>query len=143
MKRFFIVLFVFISLKGVAQNGSSPDQMQIMMKMQNLKNSLIAKDSVTLSNLLADDVTYGHTNGMMQTRAQLIRDVVSGVQDYQSIEPADMIVRMFEHTAIVNMKSAVKMMFNDNPLELNMNITLVWIKKDGEWKLEARQSVKL
>ena len=143
MKRFLIAVFVLIALKGIAQTGSSPEQMQVMMKMLSLKNSLIAKDSVTLSGLLADDVTYGHTNGMIQTKAQLIRDVVSGVQDYKSIDPSDMNIRVFDHTAIVNMKSAVKMMFNNNPLELNMYVTLVWIEQGGDWKLEARQSVKL
>ena len=33
--------------------------------------------------------------------------------------------------------------FNNNPLELNMYVTLIWVQKDGDWKLEARQSVKL
>ncbi len=143
MKSIFIGIFVLVALKGAAQSGASPEQMQVMMKMLSLKNSLIAKDSVILSGLLADDVTYGHTNGLIQTKAQLIRDVVSGMQDYKSIEPADMNIRLFEQTAIVTMKSAVKMLFNNNPLELNMYVTLVWIKKEGEWKLEARQSVKL
>jgi hypothetical protein len=143
MKRFFIVLFVLLTLKGTAQSGYSPEQMQVWMKMLSLKNSLIAKDSVTLSNLLADDVTYGHSNGLNQTKAQLIRDVVSGVQDYKRIEAEDINVRIFERTAIVNMRSWVNMIYNNNPLDLTMNITLVWIQKDGEWKLEARQSVKL
>ena len=143
MKIYFIALFILLTLKGTAQSGYSPEQSQVLMKMLSLKNALLAKDSVTLSNLLADDVTYGHSNGMNQTKAQLIRDVVSGAQEYKSIEPADMHIRIFDHTAIVNMKSAVKMMFNNSPLELNMYVILVWIEKDGDWKLEARQSVKL
>ena len=143
MKRILLAVFILVALKGTAQSDASPAQGQVMMKMLSLKNSLIGKDSVELSTLLADDVTYGHTNGTIQTKAQLIRDVVNGVQDYKSIDPSDMNIRIFDHTAIVNMKSAVKMMFNNNPLELNMYVTLVWIEKGGEWKLEARQSVKL
>jgi hypothetical protein len=57
------------------------------MKMQSLRNALLAKDSVTLSSLLADDVTYIHSSGFVQTKSQLIRDVMSGFQDYKSIEP--------------------------------------------------------
>jgi hypothetical protein len=143
LKRLFIALFVFGTLKSTAQLGIQSEMTVIQMKMLSLKNSLIGKDSVKLSNLLADDVTYGHSNALIQTKAQLIRDVMSGVQDYKSIEPAEMNVRVFDHTAIVNMKSSVKMIFNNNPLELNMYVTLVWIQKDGDWKLEARQSVKL
>ncbi len=143
MKRILVAIFILGSLDGSAQPGTSPEQMQVMMKMLSLKNSLIAKDSVTLSGLLANEVTYGHTNGLVQTKSQLIRDVVSGVQDYKSIEPSDMNIRVFDKAAIVTMKSAVKMVFNTNPLEFNMYVTLVWIQRDSEWKLEARQSVKL
>jgi hypothetical protein len=143
MKRVLILAIILSALNVTAQTISAPEDMQVMMKMSELKNSLITKDSVTLSKLLAEDVTYGHTNGMIQSKAQLIRDVLSGVQDYKSIDPSDMNIRVFDHTAIVNMKSAVKMIFNNNPLEFNMYVTLVWIKKDSDWKLEARQSVKL
>ena len=112
------------------------------MKMLNLKNSLIAKDSVTLSGLLADDVTYGHTNGQIQTKSQLIRSVMSGEQDYKSIEPSDMDVRIYDNTGVVTMKSKVSMMYQGKPLDMDMFVTLTWIKTNGDWKLVARQSVK-
>jgi hypothetical protein len=68
---------------------------------------------------------------------------MSGVQDYKRIEAEDINVRIFEHTAIVNMRTEVNMVYNNNLLDLTMKITLVWIQKDEVWKLEARQSVKL
>jgi hypothetical protein len=143
MKRFLIVVFALFTLKGIAQPGSSPEQIQVMMKMLSLKNSLIAKDSVELSNLLADDVTYGHTNGIIQTKAHLIRSVMGGEQDYQSIEPSDMSIRIYENTGVVTMNSKVTMNYQGKPLEINMFVTLVWIKNNNDWKLVARQSVKL
>ena len=143
MKKIFFAILVIVTLKATAQTGSSPEQMQVMMKMLSLKNSLIAKDSVTLSGLLADDVTYGHTNGIIQTKAQLIRSVVSGEQDYKSIDPSDMKIRVYENTGVVTMNSKVIMNYQNKPLEMNMFVTLVWIKNNNDWKLVARQSVKL
>lgn len=116
--------------------------MEVMMRMSALKNALIAKDSVSLSAVLADDVTYGHTTGKVQTKGELIRSVVSKEQDYKSIEPADMKIRVFDNTAIVNMNSKVLLNFKNEPLEIKMKVTLVWIKKGNDWKLEARQAVK-
>jgi len=92
--------------------------------------------------LLADDVSYGHSSGMIQSKSELIKDVVSGVQDYRSIDPSDMNVRTFGNTAIVNMKAKVKLLSSGNPMDLNLAVVLVWIKKDKDWKLEARQAVK-
>ena len=114
-----------------------------MMKMLTLKNALISKDSVALSKVLADDVTYGHTNAMIQTKSELIRDVVSKVQDYKSIEPSDMKIRLFDNSAIVNMNAKIVLNYKNEPMELKMKITLVWIKHNNDWILEARQAVKI
>ena len=115
--------------------------MEVMMKMLALKNALIAHDSLALDGLLASDVTYGHTSGMIQTKAQLIRSVISKEQDYKTIDPSDMNIRIYDNTAVVTMKSAVSMMFLGKPLNMNMYVTLVWVKKN-KWQLVARQSVK-
>jgi hypothetical protein len=138
--------FVFILLIGISQVISfaqtySPKQSEVMMRMLALRNALIAKDSATLNDLLASDVTYGHTNGLIQTKAQLIRSVVSKEQDYKNILPSDMNIRVYDNTAVVTMKSGVTMNYQGSPLELQMYIMLVWIKKD-KWQLIARQSVK-
>ncbi|MDB5221660.1 MAG: nuclear transport factor 2 family protein [Chitinophagaceae bacterium] len=140
MKKLLFILLVALSpVLSFAQH--SPKQMEVMMKMLALKNALIAKDSMALDDLLANDVTYGHTNGLIQTKAQLIRSVVSKEQDYKNIVPSDMNIRIYDNTAVVTMKSAVTMNYQGKPLDMNMYITLVWIKKD-KWQLVARQSVK-
>jgi len=140
-KLFYILLIEFFPLLSFSQNLSS-QQTEVMMKMSSLRNALLNKDSAGLSNLLADDVSYGHSSGMIQSKAELVRDVVSGVQDYRSIDPSDMNVRIFGNTAIVNMKAKVKLLSSGNPMDLNLAVVLVWIKKDKDWKLEARQAVK-
>jgi len=139
-KFFYILLIGFLPMLSYSQNGSQ--QTEVMVKTASLRSALLNKDSVGLANLLADDVSYGHSNGMIQTKSELIRDVISRVQEYQSINPSDMSVRVYGNTAIVNMKAKVKLLSSGNPMDLNLAIVLVWIKKDTDWKLEARQAVK-
>jgi len=139
-KFFYILLIGFLPMLSYSQNGSQ--QTEVMVKTASLRSALLNKDSVDLANLLADDVSYGHSNGMIQTKSELIRDVISRVQEYQSINPSDMSVRVYGNTAIVNMKAKVKLLSSGNPMDLNLAIVLVWIKKDTDWKLEARQAVK-
>lgn len=140
-KNLFILMLAFmLPFVSFSQSGA---KMEVMMNMMNLKNSLVSKDSVTLSKLLSDDVTYGHTNGLIQTKAQLIRSVMSGEQDYKSIEPSDMNVRVYDKSAVVTMNSKVVMQYQGKPLELQMFVTLTWIKMKDDWRLVARQSVKL
>ena len=143
-KIIFILLLVstFLFEANAQKDDAQQTKMTVIMKMMNLKNALLSKDSIALSSLLADDVTYGHTSGLVQTKQQLISDVMSGVQEYKSINPVDMNVRVFDNTAIVNMTSEVNMIYQSKPLDFKMAVTLVWINKNGDWKLEARQSVK-
>src|SRR3954467_90397 len=91
---FFLATLLTFSSKA-QQNNSA--QQEVMMKMANLRNAILSKDSVALSNLLADDVTYGHSNGLIQTKAEVMRSIMSGEQDYKSIEPSKMVVRVYDN----------------------------------------------
>ena len=94
MQKIILAFFLttLLTFSSKAQQNNSAQQTEVMMKMANLRNALLSKDSVALSNLLADDVTYGHSSGLIQTKTELIRSIVSGEQDYKSIEPSNMIV---------------------------------------------------
>lgn len=141
MKRFLLLVFLagFVNVALQAQNTQS----EVMMKMLSLKNALIAKDSVALSNLLADDVSYGHSTGVIQTKAELIRSALNGEQDYRSIEPSDMRVRVYnDNTGVVNVTLKINLYNLGKPLDITLLTTLVWVKTNGDWKLVARQAVK-
>ena len=142
-KNIFILLIaLFFAFNVKAQDPNDP-KMQVMMKMQDLRNALLSKDSISLSVLLADDISYGHSSGLIQTKSQLIRDVMSGFQEYKSIEPSDMNVRIYDNTGIATLKLKVNLSFGGKPMDLNLIATLTWVKINNEWKLVARQSVKL
>ena len=143
MYRVVLILFLLFPV-AVHINAQNDDQKaQVTMKMLSLKNALLAKDSVSLSSLLADDVTYVHSTGNVQTKSQLIRDVMSGTQDYKSIEPSDIQVRIYDNTGVVTLNLKVNVINGGKPLDLNMYVTLTWVKMNGDWKLVARQSVRV
>ena len=142
MKKYLLLVFVasFVNVASHAQNNA---QSEVMMKMMGLRNALLSKDSVALSNLLADDATYGHSSGLIQTKSELIRSIMSGEQDYKTIEPSNMKVRIYENTGVVTINLKVNVIYQSKPLDLNLATILVWVKINGEWKLAARQAVKL
>ena len=141
MKKFLFILLIGLSPIFSFAQDNSPKQTEVMMRMLTLRNSLINKDSVALDDVLASDVSYGHTSGLIQTKPQLIRSVMSKEQDYQNIIPSDMNIRIYDNTGVVTMKSSVIMNYQGKPLNMDMYITLVWIQKN-KWQLVARQSVK-
>lgn len=141
MKHAYFILILLLPALSYSQSESK--QVQVMMQMAMLRSSLLNKDSVGLESVLANDVTYGHSNGLIQTKPQLIRSVMSGDQDYKSIDASNMVVRVYDNTAVVTINLKVNLIFGGKPTDLNMYAMLVWVKKDKNWQLVARQSVKI
>ena len=143
MKKITLLIIAIAGIFMIAAGQEDPDaQMQVMVKMQALRSSLLSKDSAGLSKILADDVTYGHTNGLIQSKAQLIRSIMSGDQDYKTIEPTDMHIRVYGKAAVATTKSHVIVIYGGQTLDLNMFVTITWIKGKDDWKIVARQAVK-
>lgn len=139
-----IYLWLFSCVLAVTANAQNNDaKMQVMMKMMALRNALLSKDSVALDKLMVDDVSYGHSTALIQNKAELIRAVKDGEQDYKSIEPSDMNVRVYDNTAIVTMKFKASLTNMGKPVDLNLSVQLTWVKLNGDWKLVSRQGVKL
>jgi ketosteroid isomerase-like protein len=142
MKKILLVLMGFLWLGNMYAQENENLQTLIMLKMASLRSALLNKDSVTFSRILSDDLTYGHSIGLMQSKQELIRSVMSGQHEYKSIEPSDMKIRLYDNTAVVTAKAKVKLNSDGKPLDLSMNLLLVWVKQGNEWKLVARQAVK-
>ena len=136
-------LATLLTFSSKAQQNNSARQTEVMMKMASLRSALLSKDSIALSNLLTDDVTYGHSSGLIQTKQELIRSVMSGEQDYKTIEPSNINVRIYDNAGVVTTNIKTSLIYQGKPTDLDMVVTLIWVKINGEWKLVARQSVKL
>ena len=142
IKKIFLSLMIaLVSFAANAQKEKN-DIIAIGQRIADLSKAMIAKDSGALSDLLSEDVAYGHTNGMIQTKAEFIRSIMSGEQDYKTFEVDSMHIKTYGITTIVNAHAKAKLLFKGNSLDLNMKMLLVWIKKNGKWVLVARQTVK-
>jgi hypothetical protein len=141
MKKILLVLTGFLWLGNIYAQEDENHQTQIMLKMASLRSALLNKDSVTFSRILADDLTYGHSTSVTQSKQELISSVMSGQQQYRSIEPSDMKIRIYDNSAVVTAKAKVKLIWEGKLLDLSLNLLLVWVKQGNEWKLVARQSV--
>lgn len=115
---------------------------EVLDHVRRLLSALLERDSVALLTLLADDVKYGHSNGLTQNKDEVIRSVMSGQHDYRSITTREEELRVYGSSAVVNLSTAVSMVLEGNPIEMDLNILMVWIREGIGWKLVARQSVR-
>ena len=137
-----IGLFLFSAALLPAQTGENRETRQVLRCIEALHQALLQKDSASLVSLLEPDLTYGHSNGWMQSRDDLITTVMNGRQDYHRIDLLGHTIRFYGTTAVAEADIAVNLHLDGKPVELKLALLMVWVRRDHGWTLAARQSVK-
>lgn len=105
--------------------------------------AMVQGDKAALDGLLADDLTYTHSSGQLETKAQFLESLRSGKMRYLSAQPSDQAVRLYGDTAVVTGRAEVKANSQGQELVLSLRFTEVWVKSGGAWKLTAWQSTRV
>ena len=105
------------------------------------RKATIAADKSTLDKLTANELSYGHSSGRLETKAQFIESLTSGKSGFSAIELSDQTITIVDQTAFV------RHVFNGasrrESTNLKLSILTVWLQQQGQWKLVARQAAKL
>ena len=138
MKYSLIILFIVINAFTYAQSKSVID---VLANTRLLSNTVFGtKDSLTLEELFAKTITYGHSGGKIETREEAIRNIVNNKSVYA--KPDTLIgydVTMHHDVAIVrHLFKATETKENGTQSLLSLSIMLVWVKEKGKWKLFGR-----
>jgi hypothetical protein len=100
-------------------------------------------DFDTLDKLLAEDLTYGHSTGVLETKAVFLASLKSGKLKFKKIEPADVQVRVFGATAIINGTAKLAVVSDGQAKDVAIRFTDAWVRRVGHWQMVAWQSTKL
>jgi ketosteroid isomerase-like protein len=106
---------------------------------------MITRDSIKLDRLLANDLIYIHSNGIIDSKTTFIRNIMTGRLEYLDIELHQADIRTHSQTAWIHGAARVKVRNGkDTPVvELIIRYLNVYKKDEGSWKLVAWQSAKL
>jgi ketosteroid isomerase-like protein len=105
---------------------------------------MVAPDRAKLGELVADELSYGHSGGKVDTKTSFIDDLVAGAAPFLSINLADQTVRVVGDVAIVRHTFTGQMQEKGkDPNTVNLKVLQVWKKHGGHWKLLARQAVRV
>lgn len=97
----------------------------------------------SLEKVLDDRLMFVHSNGWTENKKQLIEDIKSGKLRYISINSRDIIVRLFDHTAILTGKGNFKVLLDGSELNIDLSFTEVYVEKRKKWLLASRHANRL
>ncbi|MFN8251609.1 MAG: nuclear transport factor 2 family protein [Ferruginibacter sp.] len=142
MKALFTLAFIISTAVAFAQ---SKDEKELTEKTYLLSHTIFGtKDSATLEKLCAKTVSYGHSHGNLQNRAELIKGVTNNKSVYTDTAVSAIKIFIQDRTAIVRyLFKANENKKDGTVVNLDFSMMLVWIKEKKEWKLMGRQAVSL
>ncbi|MFC3196603.1 nuclear transport factor 2 family protein [Parapedobacter deserti] len=129
---------------NVASAQSQEPEYEVAQAVKALTQAMIEADGPALHRLTADALSYGHSSGNVESKAEFVKTLVSGESVFEDIQLTDQTVEVVGNTAIV--RHVLSARTNDRgkePGTVKLSILLVWVKDRGQWQLLARQAVKI
>ena len=107
-------------------------------------SATVAGQEATLKQVLADDLTYTHSNGETDTKAVFIDNLKTGARKYHKMNHESMDVRLYGNTAVLTATAQIETSQKGGTVNpAHLRFIHVWVLKDGRWQLVAHQSLRL
>jgi hypothetical protein len=142
MQSIFHYFKIFFLLFFLSQLSAQKNEI-LLQSVRSLNQALLTKDSSTLQLLLHKDLSYGHSNGWIENKEELIRNNNSGYLIYKVIQVDSMHIQIKDKLAIARYTATHDIVLNGKSLSLKLHVCQTWLKQKRKWKLLARQSTKI
>ncbi len=140
MKVLITISFLIASLSSLAQ---TTDEEKLTATVKEFHQALVQKNTISINQQTDKALSYGHSNGWVETKTDLIKDLESGYMSYQSIKEDSLTVLVNGNMANVRYWAAVTASLKGVSGNFNLKVLEVWVKKSNRWVLFARQAVKV
>lgn len=133
------VVLAMAAAPVLAQSGESQT---VTAAAEKLRVAMVDPDQATLTGLVADSLSYGHSGGRIDTKTSFIGDLLDKKSDFVSINITEQTVNVSGDVAVVRHTLAGETLDNGKSGTVLLKVLQVWQKQGGHWKLIARQAVK-
>ncbi len=124
-------------------NANDNDVKLLEANIETLRLAMVDANGLVLGNLACEELTYGHSNGNLQTKAEFVETIVSGKSDFLSIRLTNPFIKIYGDTAIARHEFNAETNDGGKPGSVRLHILWVWRKESGGWKMLARQAVRM
>lgn len=138
IQSFLAILFVWctISLKAQASND------KLIATIAGFHQALVSKNIVAINQQTDKALSYGHSNGWVENKSDLLKNLESGVMQYDSYLVDSLVITSNENLANARFSANVSATLKGQRNNFQLRVLEVWVKKGNRWVLFARQAVR-
>ena len=135
------VAFGATSLVGPAL-AESGDEEAVKKAVADMRTAYLKQDKAALKSMTAPQLTYSHSDGRIEDKAQFIKGVMDRKATVKSLEYPELTVAVAGDTAIVRHLWVSESELDGKVTNTRIGVMQVYKKQDGGWKLLARSSYR-
>src|SRR5260221_4951998 len=122
--------------------AQSAEEAAVALAVEALRKATFGQEKAQLEALCADQLSYGHSDGRVENKAQFVNGVMTRKAILKSLALSDHTIAIVGINAIARHKWASESETDGKLTTTKIGVLQVWLKQDGTWKLLARQAVR-
>jgi uncharacterized protein DUF4440 len=133
---------VSVAVMGrIAPAAAEGEEGAVKQAVEAFRKAQLASDRAALEKLVADQLSYGHSGGRVENKTQFLDGAAKS--RWKAIGVSE------ETDSVVGSNAVTRFLFtgeNESDGKVNavkIGVLMVWLKQEGNWKLLARQAVKV
>lgn len=138
MRKILCILFVFVSLPGFGQG----EEANLENGVKTFHRWLVEKNTGSISRQTDRALSYGHSNGWVETKSEFLKNLETGYIVYHSFREDSLQVMINGRMAHARFVADINVSFQGKRGTFRLKVLEVWVKKGKRWLLFARQAVK-
>ena len=131
-----------LAVASLPAHAESADEAAVRKAIDDLTKAMMAADKAKLEALTADQLSYGHSSGRVETKAEFVGVIAGKKTIYKSITLTDPTVSVVGNNAIARHTFAAEVEAGGQASSPKIGVLQVWVKDGGAWKLLARQAFR-
>jgi ketosteroid isomerase-like protein len=113
---------------------------RVATAVEALRAATVAGDGAALKRLFTDEVSFGHSNGKVDRKADLLA-TLDGKAAFRSIAQSNQTIEVSGDAAVVRHVFDAERNRPDGGVNVvHLAVLQVWVNRDGDWRLLARHA---
>jgi hypothetical protein len=142
LKSLLTILTLLFVGYAFAQQKTNVDSVKLVKTIQEFHQALVNKNTISINQQTDKALSYGHSNGWVQSKTALIKDFETGLISYSSFKEDSIQLFFNDKMANVRFVANIGAVMNNTESNYRLKVLEVWVKKGNRWVLFARQAIK-
>ena len=136
-------LLAIVLLVNVVFVNAQTAEEKLTTTLKEFHQALVKKNTVSINQQTDKALSYGHSNGWVETKTEFIKNLETGYTSYKSIKEDSLQIAINGTVAHARFVGDYEVSLNGgNAVVYHLKGLEVWVRKGKRWLLFARQAVK-